>query len=150
MAFEEYKHKNGDDSFDIPSWRKMAEEELRRNKKSLGQSSKEDFSVKEKELALKHPVTGASIRLTDDGAIELITGNGNGIRVTDDGISMFGKSLIISTGLYEIHTKENGIWKNNKNEQDVQSFDRKKGIRKKLIQEMKESGLKGRGLEDED
>lgn len=150
MAFEEYRHKNGDDAFDIPAWRRMAEEELKRSKKSLSEKSLEEFSIREKEIAIKHPETGASIRLTDDGSIELMVENGNGIRITEDGVSFFGKKLSISTGLYELHTKKNGVWINNENEKGISTFDRKKGVGKKLLKEMKESGMKGRGLKDED
>lgn len=150
MAFEEYRHKNGDDAFDIPAWRRMVEEELKRNKKSLFEKTMEDFSIREKEVAIKHPETGASIRLTDDGAIELMVENGNGIRITEEGVSFFGKKLAISTGLYELHTKQNGVWINNTNEKGIQDFDRKKGVGKKLLDEMKENGMKGRGLRDED
>ena len=95
MAFEEYRHKNGDDAFDIPAWRRMAEEELKRNKKSLSEKSLEEFSIREKEIAIKHPETGASIRLTDDGSIELMVENGNWIRITEDVVSFFVKKLSI-------------------------------------------------------
>lgn len=148
MAFEKEEFRDGDSSFEVPKWRKLVEQQLKKKEHvKFKKRLEDDFFVDEEEIALKHPKTGATIRLKDDGSIELVSGEGSGIRITDKGVDLFGKNITISGNHLNLYLKENGVVKNNKSDTGYE-YDRKKGYRKTTLEEMKKQGLKGRGLDD--
>lgn len=148
MAFEKEEFRDGDSSFEVPKWRKLVEQQLKKKEHvKFKKRLEDDFFVDEEEIALKHPKTGATIRLKDDGSIEFVSGEGSGIRITDKGVDLFGKNITISGNHLNLYLKENGVVKNNKSDTGYE-YDRKKGYRKTTLEEMKKQGLKGRGLDD--
>lgn len=148
MAFEKEEFRDGDSSFEVPKWRKLVEQQLKKKEHVKFKTQLEEkFFVAEDEVAIKHPETGAMIRLKDDGSIEIVSGEGSGIRITNNGVDLFGKNITMSGNHLNLYLKENGVVKNNKSESGY-DYDRKKGYRKTTLEEMKKQGLKGRGLED--
>jgi len=147
MAFERVEFRDGDSSFVVPEWRKRVESQIHKKEHvPFKDRSEETFLIKEDEVGLKHPVTGAAIRLMDDGGMELVSGDGSGIRLNKKGINLFGQNITMSASFLNLYLKENGIHENNKNDKGL-PYDRKKGYRKTTLEEMKKQGLKGRGLD---
>jgi len=148
MAFEKEEFRDGDSSFEAPKWRKLVEKQLQKKEHiSFKKRMEDQFFVNEDEVSIKHPETGAAIRLKDNGDIEIVTGEGSGIRLSNKGVDLFGKNLTMSGSHLNLYLKENGVVKNNKSESGY-DYDRKKGYRKTTLEEMKKQGLKGRGLDN--
>lgn len=125
----------GDGDFDYtpPKWRQTMDEYNTRNGRFEHESQHaEDYLIKEDEVALKHPVNGATIKVTDDGCIDLFAGEEIGIRLDPntnsalifaDNIHFFGSTVNFRTkpdgflwngysfnpALYYEDDKENGL-----------------------------------------
>lgn len=95
MAFEHKQYADGENSYRLPQWRKDIES-LRMNIDSLSylDRMKNDETIKENEIGMKHPTNGSFIRIKDDGTIEAFTGYGSGFRLTtDESIQFFGNHI---------------------------------------------------------
>jgi hypothetical protein len=73
--------------------------------------------ISEDEIALKHPRTGATIKLADDGAIEMFANEDTGMRFDpkDNSIIFYGDSVHFATKEMRMHTKAHGLIWNNHN-----------------------------------
>lgn len=142
MGFEKKIHRDGDVTFDVPAWRKRWEDLMEKEDAlSLAGEREESQYVGSQEVGLKHTKSGASIRLKDNGTIELFTGD-SGIRVTPNGIQMFGKKLQLIGGEIDALTTPHGLQENGSVVTDgYASFPRKKGKDKTLLDLCEASGI---------
>lgn len=67
-----------------------------------------DYVIKEYEIALKHPETGAMVKLTDDGLIDVFAGPQVGIRIDphNHSVNLFGDSINIKANSFNVETKQ--------------------------------------------
>lgn len=70
-----------------------------------------DYQIKENEIALKHPDTGAVVKLTDDGFIDVFAGSHVGVRIDPhtNSINFFGDSVNVITNQFNVKTKPYGF-----------------------------------------
>lgn len=105
---------DGDVDYNPPRWRKELDEyKARHGKVEHDSENTKDSIIKEDEIALKHPITGATVKVCDDGCIDIFAGERLGIRldpstntanIFGDNINFFGKNV-------NFRTKPNGlIW----------------------------------------
>ena len=106
MAFEDKKYLDGEASFKTPLWRRRIESaHAGIGELSYSEMLKEQRTFQQNEVGLKHPTNGSSLRITDSGAIELFTGYGTGIRISNnetmqlfaDNIQLIGRETKISS-----------------------------------------------------
>lgn len=142
MGFEKKIHRDGDVTFDVPAWRRRWEDLMeKQDALPLASEREERQYVRSQEVGLKHMKSGASVRLQDDGAIELFTGD-SGIRITPNGIQMFGKKIQIVGGEIDTLTTPHGLQENGKVITDgYDSFPRSKGKNKTLLDLCEASGI---------
>lgn len=107
---------DGDKDIYLPYWRQVVQKEMVNAKTSDLEVEKEKRQViSEDEIALKHPKTGATFKLCDDGAIEMFVNADTGIRLDpkDNAIIFYGDAIHMATKETRIHTKPYGfIWNN--------------------------------------
>lgn len=105
---------DGDFEYSPPEWRSALDEYKARNGKiEHDTENTKDYVIKEDEIALKHPINGATVKLSDDGCVDLFAGEQLGIRLDPntnsalifaDNIHFFGNNV-------NFRTKPNGfIW----------------------------------------
>ena len=139
---------DGDRLYQVPEWKRWVENESI-GKKNIQERLRERSLIKSDEIGLRHPRTGASIVLKDDGGIELLSGDGSGIIMDKGRVIISGEDLFLSSSSMEIQTMTNDIYMNGKPIGLARK--KRKGISPAVLEEMKSAGLKGRGLiEDED
>lgn len=70
-----------------------------------------DYRIKEYEVALKHDETGAVVKLTDDGFIDVFAGPETGLRVDPhtQSVSLFGDNVNILANQLNVRTKPYGF-----------------------------------------
>jgi hypothetical protein len=70
-----------------------------------------DYKIKQTEIALKHPDTGAIVKLTDDGFIDVFAGPQLGVRVDPNtsSINLFGDSVNVIANQFNVRTKPYGF-----------------------------------------
>lgn len=70
-----------------------------------------DYLIKEYEVALKHPETGAIVKLTDDGFIDVFAGPQVGIRIdpATNSVNLFGDSVNVIANNFNVRTKPHGF-----------------------------------------
>ena len=71
----------------------------------------QDYKIKEKEIALKHPWTEAIVKLTDDGMIDIFADDQLGIRVDPNtkSVNMFGDTVNIIANNLNVRTRPYGF-----------------------------------------
>lgn len=103
---------DGDKDWDAPQWRLLMDKELVDGDQLDFEREREKHSyVGQNEVGLKHPITGATIKLKDDGCIELLANEDTGILLNpkDNSIIFFGDSVHIASKDTHIHTRPNGF-----------------------------------------
>ncbi|MGL4820211.1 MAG: hypothetical protein ACRC5C_09540 [Bacilli bacterium] len=98
--------------------------------------------IKGQEIALKHPQTGATIRCSDDGSIELFANEDAGIIITKSGeVTIIGNKINITSKEMDIESGQYGL---RLNQEEIRpERDTKKRVRKRLFSdERKESLIK--------
>ena len=70
-----------------------------------------DYLIKEYEIALKHPDTGAVVKLTDDGFIDVFAGSQVGVRIDPhtNSVNFFGDSVNVIANNFNVKTKPYGF-----------------------------------------
>jgi hypothetical protein len=70
-----------------------------------------DYYIKEKEVAMKHPETGAVVKLTDDGFVDIFADDQLGIRFdpATKSINLFGDNVNVIAKNFNIRTTPNGF-----------------------------------------
>lgn len=70
-----------------------------------------DYLIKEDEIALKHAETGAVVKLTDDGHIDIFAGPQLGLRIdpNTNSINLFGDSVNVMANNFNVRTKPYGF-----------------------------------------
>ncbi|MEC4620931.1 hypothetical protein VST04_22825 [Bacillus paranthracis] len=115
-AYVNKTYGDGDKDIHYPYWRQVLQNELVNFKaKSLEKELENWQFISEDEIALKHPVTGSTFKLCDDGSIEMFVNEDTGIRLDakDNGIIFYGDSIHFATKEMRMHTKPYGfIWNN--------------------------------------
>lgn len=107
---------DGDKDIYLPPWRQVLQKEMV-NFETLNldaELEKMKF-IKEKEIALKHPKTGATFKLWDDGSAEIFVNEDTGMRFdpVDNAIIFYGDSIHFASKEMRVHTKPHGfIWNN--------------------------------------
>lgn len=144
MAWEKGRVSDGDPIYHVSPWREMLEREMGRVRHvPFAQKVQRAFRVEEDEVMLKHPNTGASIRLKDDGSIELFS-KGAGLRLTDEGIEFFGKDFVFSGEQVHLYGKTGMLSENGVN------VDGKEGVRPMRESTRREIAWTKGGAEDVD
>lgn len=115
-AYIEKTYEDGDKEIHFPLWRQVLQKEVTNSHRIDLEKAQEDWSfISENEIALKHPKTGSTIKLADDGSIEMYVNEDTGIRLdpTENSIIFFGDSIHFATKEMRIHTKPHSfIWNN--------------------------------------
>lgn len=117
-AYVNKTYGDGDKEIYSPYWRQVLQKELTNfEAKNLESEQGSYVFINEDEIALKHPVTGATIKLADDGSIEFFVNEDTGIRLdpTDNAIIFYGDSIHLASKETRIHTKPYGLIWNNHN-----------------------------------
>lgn len=94
------------------SWReKMDSMSSKKVMKDIAYDSQKDYFIKEEEIALKHPQTGAVVKLTDDGYVNIFAGPTLGIRLDPqtNSINFFGDNINLVGKQVNLVTKPNGF-----------------------------------------
>lgn len=70
-----------------------------------------DYLIKQKEVALKHTDTGAVVKLTDDGFIDVFAGPQLGVRIdpNTNSINFFGDTVNVISNNFNVKTKPYGF-----------------------------------------
>lgn len=70
-----------------------------------------DYLIKQKEVALKHTDTGAVVKLTDDGFIDVFAGPQLGVRIdpATNSINLFGDTVNVIANNFNVKTKPYGF-----------------------------------------
>ena len=107
---------DGDKDIHFPYWRQVLQKETRDFKAYDLEVEQQKWQfINEDEIALKHPVTGSTFKLADDGSIEMFVNEDTGIRIDskDNSIIFYGDSVHFATKEMRIHTKPHSlIWNN--------------------------------------
>lgn len=120
-------YNDGDKDIYMPYWKKVVRDEtIKQRSRDLEDIMEEDTFIDEDEVALKHPETGAVIKLRDDGSIEMFVNEDTGFRMDpkENAIMFFGDILHVTTKETRIHTKpHNFIWNNHNFNPELYSQD---------------------------
>lgn len=115
-AYIEKVYGDGDKEIRFPYWREVLQRENTNfNKKELENEREQCLFINEDEIALKHPKTGATFKLSDDGSIEMYANEDTGIRLDpyENTVVIFGDSIHLASKETRLHTKpHNLIWNN--------------------------------------
>ena len=111
-AFVSTKFIDGDKDWDAPEWRLLVDKELVDGQAidhSKEQEQHQYFS--ENEVGLKHPKTGAMVKLKDDGAIEIFVNEDTGIRLdpVENAVIIYGDAIHMVSKDMDIHTRPQGF-----------------------------------------
>lgn len=71
----------------------------------------EDYVIKQKEVALKHNDSGAIVKLSDDGFIDVFAGPQLGIRIdpNTNSVNLFGDTVNVIANNFNVRTKPYGF-----------------------------------------
>lgn len=115
-AYIDKTYGDGDKDIHFPYWRQVVQGESVNFKPTALSNAKENWQfISEDEIALKHPKTGSTLKLADDGSIEMFVNEDTGIRLDpkDNSVIFYGDSVHFATKEMRIHTKPDGfIWNN--------------------------------------
>lgn len=117
-AYVNKTYADGDKDIYFPFWREVLQKELVNfEAKSLEKEQEKVLFIGEDEIALKHPVTGSTIKLVNDGSIEMFANEDTGIRFDpkENSIVLYGDSIHMATKEIRMHTKPHGLIWNNHN-----------------------------------
>ena len=117
-AYVNKTYNDGDKDIYLPFWRQVLQQELVNSlPKSLEKEQENRQFISEDEIALKHPITGSTIKLCDDGSIEMFVNEDTGLRLDpkDNSIIFYGDSVHFATKEMRMHTKPYGLVWNNHN-----------------------------------
>jgi hypothetical protein len=110
--FIKTKYADGDVNYSPPSWRKIIDElNIHYNKVDSSSEDTKDHTIKEDEIALKHPTSGAIVKTTDEGYIDLFAGEQLGIRIDPitNTLNLFGDTVNILSKDINFRTKSTGL-----------------------------------------
>lgn len=113
---EKYKeyYPDGDVNYTPPPWRHIIDDLNYDHKKvSAPDNHRRDSLIKEDEIALKHPNSNATVKLSDDGCIDLFAGPQLGIRIdpNTNSVNIFGDNLNFFGKQVQVKSKANGfVW----------------------------------------
>lgn len=145
--FEYRGFSDGDRLYKVPEWKKWVEE-AEYDVDGLMKMQEKKSRIKKNEIGMKHPKTGASILLRDDGSIEILSGQGTGIVLEKGRLTMVGEEMLLSAESIQYQSGTNQIYMNNVPAGENSGM--RKGWSPGILEEMRQAGLRGRGLEDED
>jgi hypothetical protein len=93
------------------SWRENIEDYLSRGPIDLNQMNKNIYKYSGTEPGISHPKKDASIKLRDDGCIDIFAGDNVGIRLDPNAgsVNIFGDKVNLWTSSTSIHTEENSL-----------------------------------------
>lgn len=116
-AFVGSKFIDGDKDWDAPKWRLLMDKEVI-DGESINHAKEQETHqyIAENEIGLKHPKTGAVIKLKDDGAIEIFANEDTGIRLdpNENAIVLYGDVIHTVSKDMHIHTQPHGFsWNRN-------------------------------------
>ncbi|MEX3713569.1 hypothetical protein ABFV99_14290 [Cytobacillus horneckiae] len=117
-AYVNKTYGDGDKDIYLPFWRQVLQRELTNAEvKNLERLQESMQFINEDEIALKHPATGSTIKLADDGSIEFFVNEDTGIRLdpVDNAIVFYGDSVHFAAKEMRMHTKPYGLIWNNHN-----------------------------------
>ena len=107
---------DGDKDIYLPPWAKVLQKEnVNNTQMNLEKEQQKQQFIAEDEIALKHPQSGAIVKVRDDGAIELYVNEDTGMRFDpeDNSITLYGDSIHFASKEMRMHTKPYGfIWNN--------------------------------------
>ncbi len=95
MGFEYKYFDDGDATYTVPAWKRIAEKITATNEATdYAAYLSEKTTIKEDEIALRHPTNGSFIRITDEGTIEAFTAYGTGLRIrANHTLQLFGDQI---------------------------------------------------------
>lgn len=93
--YEQRHFKDGESSYLAPEWRRKLEKLEPVRRRPLKERARQSMRIKEDEVALKHPLTGAYVKLGDDGSIEMADGKGGGVRILNGEVHLMGNMLVV-------------------------------------------------------
>lgn len=114
QKFVSRSFRDGDFEYSPPKWRQIIDDLiLNHSLINHDEERAQDDFIKPDEVALKHPQTGAIVRLRDDGCIDIFAGDQLGIRLDPqtNSINLFGERINFFGGQIHFRSKPNGlIW----------------------------------------
>ncbi|MEK1829022.1 hypothetical protein AAAC51_07685 [Priestia megaterium] len=115
-AYVNKTYNDGDKDIYLPYWRQVTQNEVSNvSEMSLEKEQEKRQVIGEDEIALKHPVTGSTVKVCDDGAIEMFVNEDTGIRLDpkENNIIFYGDTIHFASKEMRMHTKPYGfIWNN--------------------------------------
>lgn len=116
-AFVGAKFVDGDKDWDSPEWRKLLDREMMDGQAVDHELEREKHQqIGRREIGLKHAQTGATIKLRDDGAIEMFVNEDTGIRLDpkENTVIIYGDVVHVAAKDMDIHTRPHGFsWNKN-------------------------------------
>lgn len=97
---------------EVRKWRStLLELEYGHKKIDHASEDAKDYRIKEYEIALKHDDTGAIVKLTDDGLIDVFAGPQTGIRIDPhtQSVNLFGNRVNVMANQFNIQTQPYGL-----------------------------------------
>ena len=105
-------YNDGIKKYDLPQWKKSATSYAEKNKRIYHQEIMgREGQIKEDEIALKHPVHGSTVKLTDEGCIEIFANDRLGMRMdpSSDSLFLFAENIFLFGQSIDVNAKNNGI-----------------------------------------
>lgn len=97
-----------------PEWKhKLMDKTSESDVKQTIDDEKQDYFISPNEVALKHPETGATVRLNDDGSVDIFADDTLGIRLdpTTQSVNIYGENVNIFSKKLNLKTKADGfVW----------------------------------------
>lgn len=98
------------------SWRENIDNYLNRAAIDLNEIHKKTYKYSGTEPGISHPNTSASVKLRDDGCVDIFAGDNVGIRLDPNAgsVNIFGDKVNLWSSTTSIHTEENSfMWNYN-------------------------------------
>ena len=111
-AFTGKTYLDGDKDWDAPKWRTLLDNELVDGEEVDFEKQRQvDYYIAQDEIGLKHPKTGATVKLKDDGSMEMFVNDDTGIRLDPvaNAILFYGDVIHTVSKEMNIHTKPHGF-----------------------------------------
>ena len=116
-AFIGSKFVDGDKDWDAPNWRLVLDNELTDGEAMDFERERDKILyMAENEIGLKHPKTGTTLKLRDDGSIEMFVNEDTGIRLdpAQNAVLIYGDVVHMVAKDVDIHTRPHGFsWNKN-------------------------------------
>lgn len=111
-AFVGARFVDGDKDWDAPEWRLLMDKEVV-DGQTINHAREQEVHryFAENEIGLKHPKTGAMVKLKDDGAIEFFVNEDTGIRLDpkENAVIIYGDVVHMVAKDVDIHTRPQGF-----------------------------------------